>query len=996
VSKNPELKTKLNLPKTGFKMKANLPDREPKLLDWWESHNVYRSIREARSKAMPYVLHDGPPYANGSIHLGHALNKILKDFVVKAQSMMGRDASYVPGWDCHGLPIEHRIDKELGRRKKAELSILEFRRLCRKYAEKYIGIQSAEFRRLGVFWDRALEREEVERAEPNRKSIYRTIDRSYEAEIVRQLGRFFTGGSVYHGVKPVHWCHGCRTALAEAEVEYEDRVDPSIYVKFPVRGLEARVEALRGRDVGLLIWTTTPWTLPANLAVALNPDLDYVAVDRDGEALILAEGLLPAVAAKLEWSEPEVLARFTGRELVGEGEEWIGHSAPVARPYPAPSGMAAGDGVLLLGDHVTLEAGTGCVHTAPGHGAEDFSVGQRYGLDVFNPVGDDGRFVESRVGESWLAGAFVLDANKAIIEDLQKRGLLLHVEDYRHSYPHCWRSKHPVIFRSTPQWFISIDHGGLRQTALQQIRATRWTPPTGEARIYQMIETRPDWCISRQRSWGVPIPAVVCENCIEDHPDAFVREAAFFDHVAALFAAEGSDAWYGTPDASGTHAPYVDHAARLARLVPAAIHCPRCEKRCGLRFHDHIVDVWFESGVSHSAVLGDERSPWPADLYLEGHDQYRGWFHSSLLVAANDREAAPYREVLTHGFAMDAQGRKMSKSSGNVISPLDVAKKRGAEILRLWVSMVDVLEDMRLSEETLNRNSEAYRKIRNTFRYLLGNLHGFDPARDCLPYHELDEIDRWAVEQLEQQRLRMLAAYESHQHHALYHGLHHFASVTLSSFYLDILKDRLYTFPPRHRSRRSAQTALYLLADGLCRLMAPILCFTAEEIWQELLSLNGRPAWEGESVHAQLFPQPLVEKPDVALNERWERLMRFREESNKSLEIARNDKVIGTGLEARLIIQAPDDDWREFLESFGDGLHSLLITSAVELGQVGEGAFRSEAIPGLAIEVGTAHGDKCARCWHYTEDIGRAERWPEVCARCVEHISEFPDATEVS
>jgi isoleucyl-tRNA synthetase len=975
-------------------MKADLPRREPEILEWWSTIALHDRIREARRGSPSFVLHDGPPYANASIHLGQALNKILKDFVVKSRSMLGRDALYVPGWDCHGLPIEHRVDKELGARKSG-MHALEVRRLCRAHAEHFIQVQAGEFRRLGVVWDWATDQRQAAADAPSRHAIYRTIDRSYEAEIVRQLGLFFASGAVYHGVKPVHWCYSCKTALAEAEVEHEERVDPSIYVKLPVHGLERRLAELASRPVSIVIWTTTPWTLPANLAVALHPDLPYVAVEVGGEVYIVAEGLLAPTAAVLGWTSPRRVARALGRELVGQGDAWVGRTVRVERPYPPPGRAADDTGFLILADHVTLDAGTGLVHTAPGHGAEDFHAGTPYGLQPFNPVADDGTFLADKVAPEWLKGQFVLDANRRIVEDLSARGLLLHAEELRHTYPHCWRCKNPVLFRATPQWFISMEHNGLRDKALVGAAATRWLPTSGGERIARMIATRPDWCISRQRTWGVPIPAVVCSRCSAAGVSrSYLDAPTFFEHLRRLFLEEGSDAWFGASGAGGSHRPYASSAERLTRLVPPGIACPSCGNRDHLVVHEHIVDVWFESGVSQAAVLGhNPLLPWPADVYLEGHDQYRGWFQSSLLVAVHERGSPPYREVVTHGFTLDGAGRKMSKSLGNVISPLDVAAQRGAEILRMWVSMVDFFEDMRLSPDILEQNADAYRKVRNTFRYLLGNLHGFDPETHTVPYGEMEEIDRWALQQLERVRRRWIEAYEGHHYHLLYHGLHNFCSVTLSAFYLDILKDRLYTYPGRDRARRSAQTVLWRLARDLARLVAPLMCFTAEEVWQELETIQGRRAWDRNSVHVECFPRALEVAEDGALLARWERLMRLRDEVNKALEQARRDGRIGGSLEARVVLAA-DEGTRTFLESFGETLRFLLLTSEVEFGTPAAVAYRSAEVPGLAIEVLQARGDKCQRCWNWTTDVGADREWPEVCSRCARAVRAILQAAD--
>ena len=1020
MSERPDLKTTVNLPRTAFAMKANLPENEPKRLAWWSEMNLYAELRKARKGRDLFVLHDGPPYANNSIHLGQALNKILKDVCVKSRSMMGYDAPYVPGWDCHGLPIEHRVDLDLGDAGRT-LPALEKRRLCRQYAERFIGVQREEFRRLGVVWDWDTDRAEEAAGLADRLAIYRTIDRSYEAVIVESLGAFFTRGFVYHGRKPVHWCFSCRTALAEAEVEYEERSDPSIYVRFPLsdsvrRRLPALASAGPGQ-VSAVIWTTTPWTLPANLAVAFHPELTYVAARVGDEIVIVAEALLEAAAKACGWQSPEVVARFRGDALAytPQGQAAAGADLVTAHPpFEAPARFEALSGVsqLVLADYVTLDQGTGCVHTAPGHGADDFRTGQAYGLPPFNPVADDGTFEPSAVKDDFLKGVHVLKANPRIIEDLRKRGVLVAEERITHSYPHCWRCKNPVLFRATPQWFVAMEANDLRSRALEGIAGAKWIPAYGEERISNMIANRPDWCISRQRTWGVPIPAVVCRPCFIDETDetAFVRDPRFFAHVATLFREEGSDAWFGRP-AAGTpgsggggggsaHVAYASAQERLDRLVPQGVVCPRCSRREGLEPQDQIVDVWFESGVSHQAVLPTRGLPWPADMYLEGHDQYRGWFHSSLLVGVGEREAAPYRQVLTHGFTLFLNAKtgkveKMSKSLGNVISPVEICSHLGADILRLWVAQVDYLEDMNVSPEILDRNAEAYRKIRNTFRYLLGNLADFDAGKDVVPAAELLEIDRWALAELDTVSALIHRAYESFEFHRVFHALNDFCSVTMSAMYLDIIKDRLYTSPPTSRARRSAQTVLHLTADTLCRMMAPLLVFTSEEVWQELLGLPGGSRQRPASVHLATFPEPAADAresehgpaPD-ALLARWRRLFDVRAEVQKALEDKRKSKEIGSSLAAQVVLRA-EPELRDFLRSFGEDLRFFFIVSGVRFDDALAEGLASERIAGLRVQVMPADGVKCERCWNFTTDVGADPAWPTACARCGRALAEM-------
>ncbi|MCX8118096.1 MAG: isoleucine--tRNA ligase [Desulfobacterota bacterium] len=907
----------LNLPKTDFPMKANLSKREPEILKMWESREIYRKMVDQSRGREKYVLHDGPPYANGNIHIGTALNKILKDIIVKSKFMAGYHSPYVPGWDCHGLPVEHEVEKALGK-KKAELSTVEIRRRCREYASKFVNIQREEFKRLGVFgsWE----------------DPYLTMDFRYQATIVREFGKFLLNGSVYKGKKPVHWCPTCKTALAEAEVKYEDHRSPSIYVKFRMISPLPTLEEGKGKAVSVVIWTTTPWTIPANLAIALHPDFTYVAVDVGKEVYLLAEGLLQSVMEKFGIDSYRVLAKFSGRELEG-----------LKTRHP----LYDRESVIVLAPYVTLDVGTGCVHTAPGHGQEDYETGIEYGLEIYSPVDDDGRFTAE---VPFFAGQFVFDANPAVNQKLAEVGALLKEEEMVHSYPHCWRTNDPIIFRATEQWFISMDKTGLRRHALQAINGVKWIPHWGRDRIYGMVENRPDWCVSRQRAWGIPITVFYCSACKEP-----LANEETIDHVARLFEERGADVWF---------------EEEPARLLPEGTRCPRCGEKAFVKETD-ILDVWFDSGVSWAAVLEPRKDlEFPASLYLEGSDQHRGWFHSSLLTAVGTRKRAPYAAVLTHGFVVDGEGKKMSKSAGNVIAPEEVINRLGADVLRLWVSAEDYRDDIKISEEILKRLADAYFRIRNTFRFLLGNLYDFDPERDRVAYRELHEIDRWALHRLQKLILRVREAYERFEFHVVYHSVQNFCAVEMSSTYFDILKDRLYTFPSRSAGRRAAQTALYEILSGLARLMAPILSFTSEEVWQHL------PGGKPESVHLTSFPEVRQEYLDEALNERWDRIWELRSEVTKALEEARKERKIGLSLDAQVHLYLPEKDY-EFFKSLAHDLKTVFIVSSVTL-------HREEKE--RRVEVHRAEGEKCERCWNYDVSVGKDPQYTTACARCVEAL----------
>ncbi len=922
-----DYKDTIHLPKTDFPMKANLAAREPELQRGWEADGIYEQVlaqNAARPNAKKFVLHDGPPYANGDIHIGHALNKILKDIIVKYRNQAGEVADYVPGWDCHGLPIELKVDKELGS-KKRDLDRAAVIEACRAYAAKWIDKQRTSFKRLGIFgrWE----------------DRYATMDKRYEADTVRALARAAERGFLTRGKKPVYWCVTDRTALAEAEVEYEEHTSPSIHVAFDlVKPLEH--PRLRGRPARLVIWTTTPWTLPANLAVAARADYVYAAYDLGGTVVVVAKDLLPSFLAACAPGELEdgalrhperLLAELPGSDLEGltYRHPFMGRESPV-----------------ILGEHVTLEAGTGLVHTAPGHGAEDYIVGQQYQLEVLNPVDGAGVFTE---GAGKYAGMKIFDANPKIVADLAASGHLLSdpAATLKHSYPHCWRCHKPVVFRATDQWFLKLDHDGMRQRTLAEIDKVQWIPRWGRDRIYNMIENRPDWCLSRQRTWGVPIPVFYCQACNEP-----LVSPAVMNKVADVFERDGIEAWYRGEPAQFT----------------AGAKCGSCGGTSFRREQD-ILDVWWDSGVSWAAVA--ERDPKlgaPVDLYLEGSDQHRGWFHSALLTGVAIRGQAPYRAVLTHGFVLDEHGRPMSKSAGNGTTPEEIVAKYGADVLRLWVSASDYRDDVALSPQILTGIAEGYRKVRNTLRWALGATDGFDPARDAVPVERLEPIDRWAWDRLVAWQEKVRAAYEEYEFHLAYHATVQFCAVDLSAQYFDIVKDRLYTARRDGPGRRSAQTVLWSVAHDLCTFLAPILSFTASEAWAYL---PGAPA---KSVFLAGLPRRDRSADAEALEARYAALFEVREAVQKALEAARTAKQIGKSTEAQVTVRAAGKQL-ELLEAARGELATLFIVSKVTL-----------ADGPLAVEVSPAPGKKCPRCWVFAEDTGKSAAHPELCGKCVDAI----------
>jgi isoleucyl-tRNA synthetase len=928
-----DYKQTLNLPATGFAMKANLPTREPQQLKAWEESRLYEKIRAASKGRKTFILHDGPPYANGNLHIGHALNKILKDIIIRSRQMAGFDVPYVPGWDCHGLPIEHNVDKALGSKKK-DLTQSQIRQKCRDYAASFVNIQREEFKRFGGIgeWD----------------NPYLTMDYAFEARIAKECGEFAVNGDMYIGKKPIHWCCSCQTALAEAEIEYKDHTSSSIYVKFPFKEDPALIDpALSGKSVAVVIWTTTPWTIPANLGVCLNPDFVYAAVEVGNEVLIVAREMVEQVMTEFGFADYAILAEFPAPQL---------ENKHCRHPFYDR------DSLIVLGDHVTTESGTGCVHTAPGHGADDYITGLRYGLEPYSPVGDGGCYAEDL---PLFGGQFIMKANAAIIALMAENGSLIKQEDMKHSYPHCWRCKKPVIFRATPQWFISMDKTGLRQKALTEIDAVRWIPAWGRERIYGMIENRPDWCVSRQRSWGVPIPVFYCESCGEVHvTDASVEK------IYQLFKQHGADIWF-------------DWSAK--DLLPDDAVCASCGKTA-FKKDSNILDVWFDSGVTHAAVLAErEGLSRPADLYLEGSDQHRGWFHSSLLTSVGKTGKAPYKAVLTHGFVVDSKGHKMSKSEGNVIAPKKVIDQYGAEILRLWVASSDYRDDVRISDNILKQLSDAYRRIRNTCRYMLSNLNDFDPATDAVAYDDLSDVDKYTLHKLGILVDKALKSYETYEFHVIYHALYNFCSIDLSSFYLDIAKDPLYVLPKNAPKRRAIQTVMDILIRAISKVMAPILPFTADEVWQYM------PAWPGkeESIHLADQVAAAPEWKNDELAGRWDTILAVRADVTKALETARIKKLIGHPLDASVTLFATGT-CREVLEPYADILKELFIVSRATLADDdSETDYVSEDIDGLKIGIGKAPGEKCERCWNYDLSTGKDPRFENACARCCAALEEI-------
>ncbi|RNW13386.1 isoleucine--tRNA ligase [Serratia nematodiphila] len=927
-----DYKNTLNLPETGFPMRGDLAKREPGMLQRWYEQDLYGIIRTAKKGKKTFILHDGPPYANGSIHIGHSVNKILKDIIIKSKGMAGFDSPYVPGWDCHGLPIELKVEQLYGKPGE-KLTAAEFRQKCREYAAEQVEGQKKDFIRLGVLgdWDRP----------------YLTMDFKTEANIIRALGKIISNGHLLKGAKPVHWCTDCGSSLAEAEVEYYDKTSPSIDVSFHAADAAA-VAAKFGVShfngtISLVIWTTTPWTLPANRAISLHPDFTYQLVQVDGQCLILAAELVESVMKRAGITEWTVLGSCKGADL-----ELLRFKHPFM-DFDVPA---------ILGEHVTLDAGTGAVHTAPGHGPDDFVIGQKYGLEVANPVGPNGCYLTGTY--PLLDGKFVFKANDLIVDLLREKGALLHVEKFLHSYPCCWRHKTPIIFRATPQWFVSMDQKGLRQQSLEEIKGVQWIPDWGQARIEMMVANRPDWCISRQRTWGVPMSLFVHKETEQLHP----HTVELMEEVAKRVEQDGIQAWWDLDAADILGAEAADYVK-----VPDTL------------------DVWFDSGSTHASVVDvrPEFQGHSADMYLEGSDQHRGWFMSSLMISTAMKGKAPYKEVLTHGFTVDGQGRKMSKSIGNTVSPQDVMNKLGGDILRLWVASTDYTGEIAVSDEILKRSADSYRRIRNTARFLLANLNGFEPSTDCVAPEDMVVLDRWAVGRALAAQQDIEQAYANYDFHEVVQRLMQFCSVEMGSFYLDIIKDRQYTAKSDSVARRSCQTALYHIVEALVRWMAPIMSFTADEIWGFMPGKRAQYVFT-EEWYDGLFGLAEGEPMNDAF---WAELLKVRGEVNKVLEQARADKRLGGSLEAAVTLYA-DSELAARLNSLQDELRFVLLTSAASVAPLADApadAQASELLKGLKIAFSTAPGEKCPRCWHYTTDIGLVAEHADICGRCVSNVA---------
>jgi len=900
-------------------MRGNLPTKEKEILKFWEETGVYQKLTEKSENYPSFILHDGPPYANGHIHLGTALNKILKDIIIKSKFMSGYRADYIPGWDCHGLPIEHQIEKET-KEKKLSLSKIEIRHKCRTYAEGFVNIQREEFKRLGNIGDW--------------EHPYITMDFNYQATIIGEIQKFFERGEAYRKKKPVLWCTNCLTALAEAEIEYDSKKSDAVYVKFPyTQKREGVFEGYPDKPVFMLIWTTTPWTLPANLAIAINPDFTYAAIETQEGIYIALKDLVEDIMKKAGIETYKVIGEIEAKRLKG-----------ITFRHP----FIERDSVVVYADYVANDTGTGSVHIAPGHGEEDYETGLEYGLDVYSPVNDRGEFLEE---VEFFKGLNVFESNKHVIGKLEELGLLLHREEIEHSYPHCWRCKKPVIFRATEQWFISLDKLGLRQKALDEVDRAKWIPAWGHDRIYNMLQMRPDWCISRQRTWGVPITIFYCEKCGEP----FWSDGTF-SKIKDLVMEHGADIWF---------------EKEASFFLPTGMTCKHCGNDTFVKEED-ILDVWFDSGVSWAAVCKKRKElKYPVDLYLEGSDQHRGWFHSSLLTSVGNEGAAPYKSVLTHGFVVDGTGRKMSKSLGNIISPEEIIEKYGAEILRLWVTYEDYRDDIKISKDIINRLIETYRRIRNTLRFLHANINDdFNPEKDMIPYEKMSYLDKWLLSRLQRLIERVTAAYNDYAFHAIYHSIHNFCSVDLSSLYLDIVKDRIYEEKKDAVKRRASQTVIHETLMSLIKLIAPVLSSTAEEMWSYLKGVV-----KEESVLLSVFPVAKKEFVDTKSEEEWEKIWGIREAVNKKIEEKRVEKVIGHSLDAKVVLNVPENEY-ELLKKLGDELKDIFIVSQIELNkenEIGTAVFRAD-------------GEKCERCWQYTTDLIKTGQFTHVCKRCADTL----------